>query len=117
MDKNLQMILWIIVISVIVTMVLFITTPRTNPYENKYNLRIDTHGIKVYTLKISGQEPKVITELNHSLLLNHGEHYIEACYYDLEGKMKCEGQRIWLDEDLVVEFFVGGNDNVSDINN
>jgi len=106
MDRNLQMIIWIIVISVIVMMALFITTPRTDPYKNKYNLRIDTHGIEVYTFKISGQESKVITTLNYSMLLNHREHYIEACYYDLEGKMKCEGQRIWLDEDLVVEFFI-----------
>jgi len=108
MEPIVKLILSIVIICGILIPVLYFTTPKIDP-NLKHTLTIDAHGIKNYFLTIESKFSKesiTIIEHNYSIVLDHGEYQLDACYYNVNNTMKCEGQRIWLDEDLTIDFFL-----------
>ena len=88
---------------------IYIVTPPPPEPTLKHRITIDTHGINAYSLTIksnSGTISETVVNYTYSIILDHGEYFVEACYWNVNLTQKCEGQRIWLDEDLVVDFFV-----------
>lgn len=97
-----------IVICCVAAVILYITVPKINP-ALKHNLTIDTHGIVPYFLKITAGNFKyteTILDESFTITLIHGEYDVQVCYYDIEGKTRCETNRVYLDEDVTTEFFV-----------
>ena len=93
---------------VIFILIFWIITPTT-PTVFYHKLTIDTHGIDTYYLTIqsnTNEDTYTVVNENFSKILPHGEYHLEACYWNVNNTKKCEGQRIWLDEDLIVHFFV-----------
>jgi len=111
MDLVRSFTLIIIVIAVVAVGIYLATPPTQEPVVDLYHqITIDTHGINIYYLTIeSNSETKSVTVVNYtySTTLHHGEYHIEACYWNVNNTMKCESQRVWLDEDLTIEFFIG----------
>ena len=89
--------------------VLYFTTPPPPEPKLQYRLTIDTHGIDTYYLTIkskSGTISETVVGYDYGIKLDLGEYNIEVCYWNVNNTKKCESQRIWLDEDVNIDFFV-----------
>jgi len=80
-----------------------------------FRLTIDTNNIDIYYLSIisnKGTETLTVKDYVYSNILPMGEYHIEACYWTSDNVKRCEGQRVWLDEDTTVYFFVEVQDEI-----
>ena len=103
-----KIIISIILICLIIMIAFFIIDVPKEP-RHYHTLTIDTHGIDAYFLTItsvSGVEKHTLINDTFSKLLIHGEYFLDVCYWNVNNTKKCEGQRVWLDEDKTVDFFV-----------
>lgn len=110
-----QSIMIIILITFIVVIALVIIEPMPPSRPLEFRLTIDTHDIDIYYLTIEskyGTESHTMLNKVYSEVLPLGEYHIEVCYWNVNNTKTCEGQRVWLDEDTIVEFFVGVEDEL-----
>ena len=101
-------IITIIVICFVAMVIFFFISPPPNPHLY-HRLTVDTHGIDIYYLTVTsnaGTNSYTFVDETFSEVLTHGEYYLEACYWNVNNTKKCESQRIWLDEDITIDFFM-----------
>jgi len=100
----------IIIMVCFIAMIVFFINDTPSERTFYHQLTIDTHGVDTYYLTIEsnrGTETQTIVNEVFTKTLPHGEYNLEACYWNVNNTKKCEGQRIWLDEDVTIDFFIG----------
>ena len=103
--------IFVIILCCLFGLIFYFVGPSDTSQQFEFYLTIDTNDIDIYYLTIessSWEESITVVNYTYSTQLPLGEYYVEACYYNVNNTMRCESQRIWLDENLEVKFFVDG---------